>query len=237
METIDNKIIARIKKMLALAGDSGATEGERDNALRMAHAYLAKYNLDMVAVEQTTNKQDSTEPRVETARKFYGRAPWARTVANGVAKMMFCYYFYTTDRNDRSNVNHWFIGRHSNSVSASILSEFIVKSILREAKKGAAGSFDADYAKNFCMGASRRIWERCDEIVKNATKPAAAEPGTALVLASLYSTELEANKQAVAKYGLKSRAAYTKGGFSPEGYAAGKEYGSRVSLNHSIGRS
>ena len=31
-----NPIIEKIKKLLALADNSGATEGERDNALRMA---------------------------------------------------------------------------------------------------------------------------------------------------------------------------------------------------------
>ena len=45
-----NPIIEKIKKLLALAADSGATEGERDNAIRMAHGLLAKHNLDMAQV-------------------------------------------------------------------------------------------------------------------------------------------------------------------------------------------
>lgn len=42
-----NPILEKVKKLLALAGNAGATEGERDNALRMAHGLLAKHNLDM----------------------------------------------------------------------------------------------------------------------------------------------------------------------------------------------
>jgi hypothetical protein len=42
-----NPILEKVKKLLALANDKGATEGERDNALRMAHGMLAKHNLDM----------------------------------------------------------------------------------------------------------------------------------------------------------------------------------------------
>lgn len=233
---LDNKIIARIKKMLALASDSGATEGERDNALRMAHAYLAKYNLDIATVEQSTKKQNNDEPRVETARKFYGRAPWARQVASGIGKMMFCYYFYTTDRHDRSNVSHWFIGRHSNSVSASILAEFIVKSVISQAKKGAATSFDIDYARTFCVGAAGRIAARCEEIVAHATKKETAAPGTALVLANLYSSEMEANKQMTLKHKLVVKQSRTKALYSSEAYEAGRKYGNSVSLNQSIGK-
>ena len=47
------RALARVRKMLALANDAAATEGERENALRMAHATLAKYNLELAeAVER-----------------------------------------------------------------------------------------------------------------------------------------------------------------------------------------
>ena len=42
-----NKILARVRKLLNLANNAAATEGERDNAMRMAHATLAKYNLSL----------------------------------------------------------------------------------------------------------------------------------------------------------------------------------------------
>ena len=35
-KTIES-VLARVKKMIALGTDSGATEGERENAMRMAH--------------------------------------------------------------------------------------------------------------------------------------------------------------------------------------------------------
>jgi hypothetical protein len=63
----EDKILSRIQKMLALANDLAATEGERDNALRMAYNLMAKHNLDMVTVEA----RNPTSP-VLTSRTFRG---------------------------------------------------------------------------------------------------------------------------------------------------------------------
>jgi hypothetical protein len=52
------KVLARVKKMMTLATDAGASEGERENALRMAHATLAKYNLTMSEAEATGKKSE-----------------------------------------------------------------------------------------------------------------------------------------------------------------------------------
>lgn len=65
------KILGRIRKMLALANNEGASEGERDNALRMAHATLAKYNLDMAEVESSGKPQQ--EARAIVKKQYYGR--------------------------------------------------------------------------------------------------------------------------------------------------------------------
>jgi len=47
---MNSKIIEKIQKLLALGSCTGATDGERDNALRMAHGLLLKHNLSMVKV-------------------------------------------------------------------------------------------------------------------------------------------------------------------------------------------
>lgn len=46
------KTIYRIKKLLALANDKGATEGEAAEASRRAFALLAKWNLTLDSVER-----------------------------------------------------------------------------------------------------------------------------------------------------------------------------------------
>lgn len=47
----EEKIINRIKKMMALANDKAASDGERENALRMSYALMARHNLEMSDVD------------------------------------------------------------------------------------------------------------------------------------------------------------------------------------------
>lgn len=94
------KIIERIRKLIRLSQDQSASDGERDNALRMISSTLAKYNLSMSDIEEKEDRGKSIE-------KFYGR-PWARTVAKYCAKLFFCeYYSVITGQN---HIFHCFIG-------------------------------------------------------------------------------------------------------------------------------
>ena len=128
------KILSRVQKMLNLANNAGATEGERDNAMRMAHSTLAKYNLDLADVDAHNGEQKKAaagEPREQHDATFYGR-PWARNVCQNIGKLFFCYYLYTSHKK-ATNVKHYFIGRHSNAITAALIAEFVVKSIMPEA--------------------------------------------------------------------------------------------------------
>src|SRR5277367_6879077 len=87
---------ARIRKMLALAADAGATEGERDSALRMAHATMIKYNLD--AVEMGAAAAD--DPRSENDGTFLG-FPWSQRICVSVARLMFCRYYLRSPLNGK----------------------------------------------------------------------------------------------------------------------------------------
>lgn len=234
MTDVEQKIIDRIAKMLRLAQNEGATEGERDNALRMAHATLAKYNLDVSEVELSTGKKNAGEARTKYEIKFFGRTPWARVVCNEIAKMLFCKYYYIPNRRDRTNVTHCFVGRLSNATSAGLLSEYVVKSVLSEGKTRAKESLDRHFAKEFCLGASYQIADRVKEILDAALKPAPAKvPGMSLVLANVYESEGVENGKFLATLVDKLRPApprkITRG--SQEAHQAGRQYGSRVSLN------
>jgi hypothetical protein len=67
-------VLERVRKLLALGTNAGATEGERDNAMRMAHALLAKYNLDMAQVQMETGEvsEDRRVPTISVLRSPLG---------------------------------------------------------------------------------------------------------------------------------------------------------------------
>lgn len=206
MTTIDDRIVGRIRKMLALANDKGATEGERDNALRMAHATLAKYNLDIAQISTGGQKRPEVEDRTQHRATFYGR-PWARMVAQAVGELMFCKYLYITAHHAKDTV-HLFIGSHANAVSASILAEFVVESITREGKRRQRENMAGNaYFRSFATGAAGIVARRCVRLREQATAAGGAPhgadgsdpatspaPGTAIVLATVYERERDANE-------------------------------------------
>lgn len=220
------KILARVKKMMTLANDAAATEGERDNALRMAHATLAKYNLSMAEAERAGTKPEEKRTGSELVGQDY---PWMRTTAHAAATLFFCNYFFVSL--GRGKVQHYFVGKESNVETAKGMSEYLIASINREAKRYGSGT----YWRSFCKGAAHAVYFRCKEIQESA-EAAPKQPGTALVLASVYAAEREANAKFIVDQmrikltSGKSRERNTAAG----AYYAGQKFGDSVSLNNQI---
>jgi hypothetical protein len=226
---MSDKIIDRVRKLMALANDTRASDGERDNALRMAHATLAKYNLSMAEVELREGAQEK-----RTTEDFRGKnQPWTRQAAFAVAQLFFCNYFYQAQG---SYVKHNFIGKQSNAITAREIAEFVIKSILSEATKRSKDADDpGSYWTQFCKGAARRVVERCTELRTAAERESqqSASTGTSLVLASVYQSEKAANDAYISDIlGLtlksaKSRERYT----GSAGLSDGHNFGSSISLH------
>lgn len=235
-EAQQNKILARIRKMMALADCSAATEGERDTALQMVYNLLAKHNLTMVDVE---NNSAEGEAREEQQAKFVVY-PWARSIAKSVAEMFFCRYYFAAPRKGKQ-ATHCFIGRQSNAVTASYMAEFVVRSVLREATK-AYGSAISPEARTFAIGVVDRLRTRIRAIQDaQAQEPteagAPAAPGSALVLTKLRDSERDANElwleaQGIQLERVKGR---QKGITDGNAYNAGKAFGGSVSLAPQVG--
>lgn len=245
---MNDRIIGRIKKMLTLANDAGATEGERDNAMRMALATLAKYNLDIATVEGETRSAD--EARIAHDVAYHG-VVWARHISQSVARLFFCEYFYVKISANTDNCNHYFVGRQSNCVTASYIARFVVESVHKEGKENTRGLHYSAY-RAFGLGAATKISERCRALraaQEKATAEATAESvgesplaapvvGTSLVLATFYETEKAANEAFLKQSGTKVRPGSSGHKVYDHGaFAAGKAHGARVSLSPQIGGS
>lgn len=235
MDTTPDKdrIVARVRKMLTLANDAGATEGERDNALRMAHATIAKYNLDLAEIEASGRKGADDEPRAEYVEIFYGR-PWARIAVHAAARLFFCEYVYTPAEKGK-DTKHRFFGRRSNALAAIELSKFLVESIAKEARKRsrAAGAGN-EYLRSFAVGAAHRVRERVDEIIESTTSGQIGTESKALVLASLYDRERDANLKLVVLHCPRLGNGRNGKGAALGAYAEGRTYGNSVRLQKSL---
>ncbi len=231
------RILERVKKMLTLANDAAATEGERDNAMRMAHATLAKYNLSLAQAEGTQIGSNRDDPRVDQTIETRSR-PWIIRAAHAVAELFFCKYFFV--RSGR-NAKHYFIGRLSNVTTAKEIADFVIRSINREGRARAKDQLNPNpWRLSFCKGAAEAVRTRCHQLRQDAEKASQAAPvastGTSLVLSSVYAHEVQANSaylRDVLKINLRSSRSRERG--AGEGYGEGRDYGSKVSLNRQIG--
>lgn len=238
MTTEDNgfdkeKVLSRVKKMMALANDAAATEGERDNAMRMAHATLAKWNLTMAEADAAGGTQEKRGPGTLEQRS----RPWIRQCSYAIAQLFFCEYFY--ERSGNNKMRSYFIGKESNVLTAVGITQHVIASIQREgkARMRAKGRTLAWYV-SFTKGATDSVQHRCAQLraeAERADRPAGA-PGTALVLANVYALESDANKRYLAEImHIKLHASASRERAAGDGYHEGREHGNRVGLHRQVG--
>ncbi len=243
------KILERVRKLLALANDSAATAGERDNAMSAAFKTLAKYNLDM---SQVTALGDNSDPRTKDGMFGEETEQWARVTANAIAKLFFCKYFST---NYGNRVKHTFVGKSVNIQTAAYMTTYANSSIAKEAevaykahvsKNALSTMFGTGIAKDnsvpagvwklaFCKAAANTLYWRCMDMIAKASKVDEHGNGTALVLASLYQREEEANDLLMPDDLRKGRS-IARSAHIESARDAGKAHGSSISLNRHVGQ-
>lgn len=224
-----DKIIARIRKMMAISADEGASEGERDNAMRMVHAYLVKHNLSSSEIVE------KKEERVNDPMEVKNGAPWKRTCMNGIAQLFFCHYFYIPAKGNRLEKS-CFVGLESNTVTAKEMSTYIVGSIYKEGwKRKHALNESTSYLRGFFFGAAEQIYRRCEELKAKSMEPS-KETGTGLVVASHYESEKLENAKFL-KEVMRIKLSPSKSrrtGLDSSGYDAGMNFGNTIPLNTQV---
>ena len=225
------KIIDRVRKMLAIANDGRAPDAERDNALRMAHALLAKHNLAMSEVESREEQEDRI-----TEQFLHKSFPWARIVAHAVGQLFFCEFFYQHTF-DAGKSYYNFIGRESNTATARAMTEYLTASIEKEARKAAKDALQGlggKYHRDFCKGASAAIWRRVVEIRTAAENSQQTSDSRALTIVSLYAQEAAENAVILATFDAKERPD-RQSAADAAAWRKGHAHGNSVSLNLQVG--
>lgn len=224
----EEKILARVRKLLNLANDAAATEGERENALRMAHATLTKHALDMEDVSEFD--RNKIDPRGEYNTEGWN-LPWCRQIRAAVAKLFNCSYFYQKINATRGK--HSFVGRESNSTTAMYMSEFIITGMLKECDKR-YGHRLTPGGRSFGEGAAARLWSRVYDMQKTQQREFTAA-GSALVVQDIATSEKAENEAWLkANVGdlVKAKARNSK--VDINAYRAGADHANSISLNTQV---
>ena len=127
-----DNIIKRIKKCLAIAGDSAATSNEAATALRQAQALMREYDLSMIDVENADFK--ITQEFMKMARQ---QPKWKRYLFSSIAKAFGVHVMRTCELNQttkRYEDGYSFYGINERPELAQYAFDVIMRQ-LRRAKK------------------------------------------------------------------------------------------------------
>lgn len=226
---MNNHIIEKIRKLLARA-DAGRNdnEHEREIAMRQAHALLAKHGLSMAEVGQA--EQDEALGAKGRTSLDIGRYVWKALVINEVCKLHGCHCVRTARK---SGQTAWIIGRHLHATVAKEMSTYLIDSITKEAKRGYHN------VKDFGVGAANGIAQQVYRILADMKAGKVGEEqvsaSTALIVVNQHEKALAEARDTAAEFFPRLRSYTYSGGRATSDYHAGKDYGSRVSLNKQVG--
>jgi hypothetical protein len=231
----EDKIIKRIKNLLAMGERSEGNENEARIAMERAYKLMAQYNIDRSEVLDEDNVE-SVDGNSFTRKRG---GPWARQICMGIASLYFCKYYYRggSQRTD----THTFVGTESNVAIAQMVSNYVMDMIDGEAKRKAISTpFETktQYLNSFRNAAGTRIAVRCREMIAEAERGEAKDDSgnNFPVLASVYKQHQNMAEDWIRENvkGLRSRAVRMKNSSSAgthDGFAAGNRANLRPSIN------
>lgn len=196
-QTIDPKVISRIQKMLNLARDGAATEGEARNAMDAAEATMRKYNLTMAQVEAGGGAGGEGSKRTKDSVKGRAQYEFQQQLMLACAEVNYCVVLKTAQwKGNRSMVTGYtLIGREANVIATRELYDYLnatterlafeyVGSDNRQRLSRRAISFKKGCAERLGQRLRERHQESLEEQAREARARNAgpASSGTALVV-------------------------------------------------------
>jgi hypothetical protein len=239
-----DKIIARVQKLLNLAGNN-PNENEAAAAVEKAHAILAEHNLDMAHIKASSLDKEPedmlrTNLDIETKIKIKSFS-W---LWNAVAKAHFCKLYQRT--NHKGHKVYTFVGRRINTIVAAQMAQYLSTTVWRlmreEAKRVEAerpgagfkptGALNSNFVTNFVEGAVHRLMKRLKEMETSGAQE------NALVLYN--ADEAKLNEAYIREQlGIRLRAGRNSGNarHNSDAYARGDRAGGNISLNQQVSAS
>lgn len=157
---IDDKLIERMKKLLALATNND-NEHQATAAMAKLQEMLEAHNLEMADL----GKSGKGAQRSDT-KKTGGLYGWQRKLWQSVAKLNFCYYFSLRGLDKGSVYEHRLVGSHANVVATELMATYLQQTVERLAQQWAKDNFYKSVfvreAIAYREGMAARICERLE---------------------------------------------------------------------------
>lgn len=161
--------IDKVRKLLALARDKGATEAEAASAMAMASRIMLDHNLS----------EDMIGDKSEIYGGMWGtlQPRWSLWLGLAVGKLYSCQHVFAVLRSsDGKTTNRW-IGRELNVRACEETFQFIIDQVEREYKRELkrwgrklTQPMRAELRKTFKEACAMRVLHRCEEIIEHHRK-------------------------------------------------------------------
>lgn len=223
---MSEKILEKVRKLLAMANHENANETERETAMRQAHALLTKHGLDMVSVSE--HERSKMDPRDWYKHEDWSMA-WTRQARQAIAKLFMCTYVLGSKINGTRQV-HYFVGRESNATTAEYMSIFVIGSILKEGRSRYGHNLSPG-TRSFCEGAASRLRDRVDEMVAAKVQEVQASTGKGLALIDLRTEEESENANFISGKTTSRKQVARNTSIDGAAYRAGQAHANNIGLN------
>lgn len=181
----DTRTIDKIRKLLALANDKGASEHEAALAAERAQDLMDAHGLEMASLD-LTGEGESREKGAAVAVGL-GRETWAVDLMSAVAES--CYVTAWSNRRGTKLENFTLIGRKSAVVSCEVLYAYLSRTVIRlsRAEQGSQRFFRFGCAERIAHRIHVRHAEtlrtqRAETEARKANTQHSSSGGTALVV-------------------------------------------------------
>ena len=162
----DEKIIERLRKLLALAKDKGANEHEASLAMQRAQDIMTEYNLTVSEVGGASGGGVKREKSVVRGAMY----EWQRKLMAAIAEINFCFHRVTqtfewnekTMRRRKRNV-HELIGSEANVMACRVMFEYLYETIERLLPVENNAERLSRWAVSWREGCADRLRERLEE--------------------------------------------------------------------------
>lgn len=238
-EKPDARILEKIKKLLAFAGDSRGNPNEVAAAARQVEAMLRKYNLEMsdVIMDELNADSDAVGDatfflRYRKRSKVYDTLPkWANWIAVRTAKLFDCHVVAVKAQAAPGadyEAAFRFFGYQTDLVICTWMMDYFLAEIFRASKKHpeivGRRAHDA-FRDAAAMVLCQRLLEVVEERERAARGPSGATPGTALVVRKQQAIE---DKYGTFEYGKPSK---LREDYDVDAFVKGAEAGRQISIN------
>ncbi len=157
---MNEKVIQKLKKLLALAEDNGATESEAETAMRLAQELLVKHNLSMEDLQGSENDTNI----IESIEDESSPSQWKHMIWSNTARLYFCRHLYSGFVY-RKRVRHFVVGRPENVETTKCMARYFIKTIQKLAKQNRYCQLAGrEYTKTFFLGCASRLCHRMEAL-------------------------------------------------------------------------